>query len=146
MKIENLTIEEFTTPAPVTVQPQVAVEDAFTLMQRAKVHHLPVESNGEILGIVSDRDLRPFLNRNWSRCITVSDVMSAMPLSVPYSLPIGDAAFLMAKNKIGSLLVNDENGELCGIFTITDALNALVELTMPGARKGLEHDYEEDRN
>jgi len=141
MKLENLTIEEFTTPAPVIVQPQVAVEDAFTLMQRAKVHHLPVEFQGAIVGIISDRDLRPFLNRHWSRCIMVSDVMSAMPLAVPASLPIGDAAFLMAKNKIGSLLVNDENGELSGIFTTTDVLNALVELTMPEARRSLEQDY-----
>ncbi|MBY0515748.1 MAG: CBS domain-containing protein [Bacteriovoracaceae bacterium] len=137
MNLERLTIEEFTSPAPMVIHPKTGVDDVFHLMQQAKVRHLPVQVNGEIVGIVSDRDLRPFLNRNWSICILVEDVMQRSVLSVPETMAMGDAAFLMAKNKVGSLLVVDDRGEVSGIFTTTDALNALVEITLPEAREQL---------
>ncbi len=133
MDLTRLTIEEFTSPMPVTTHPRMSVEEAFGLMQRAKVRHLPVIRADEVVGVVSDRDLRPFLNRNWSICICVEDVMQKSVLSVPETMSMGDAAFLMAKNKVGSLLVLDDNGDLSGIFTTTDALNALVEMTLPEA-------------
>lgn len=136
MNLSELTIEEFTSPAPMIVQTGTGVEEAFSLMVQANVRHLPVLKSGEVVGIVSDRDLRPFLNRNWSICLCVDDVMQRSVVSVPETLPMGDAAFLMAKNKIGSLLVIDDNGDLSGIFTTTDALNALVEILLPEAGEG----------
>ena len=145
MNLTQLTIEEFTSPAPMIVHPGTGVEEAFRLMQRANVRHLPVQLQGEVIGIVSDRDLRPFLDRNWSICITVADVMQRSVLSVPETLPIGDAAFLMAKNKVGSLLVVDDNGHLSGIFTTTDALNVLVEITLPEAGRELRENFLEEQ-
>ncbi len=145
MNLNELTIEEFTSPAPMIVHPGTGVDEAFSLMQRANVRHLPVELEGEVVGIVSDRDLRPFLHRNWSICITVTDVMQRSVLSVPETLPLGDAAFLMSKNKVGSLLVVDDNGKLSGIFTTTDALNVLVELMLPEAGRELRERFLEEQ-
>jgi acetoin utilization protein AcuB len=145
MNLSELTIEEFTSHAPMIVHPGTGVDEAFQLMQRAKVRHLPVELQGEVVGIVSDRDLRPFLNRNWSICISVADVMQRSVLSVPETLPIGDAAFLMANNKVGSLLVVDDNGNLSGIFTTTDALNVLVEIMLPEAGRELRERFLEEQ-
>lgn len=145
MNLSELTIEEFTSPAPMVVQSGTGVDEAFSLMQLAKVRHLPVQLKGDVIGILSDRDLRPFLNRNWSLNITVDDVMQRSVLSVPETLPMGDAAFLMAKNRVGSLLVVDDNGNLSGIFTTTDALNALVEIMLPEAGQELREKFSEEQ-
>lgn len=39
-----------------------------------------------------------------------------------------EAAYEMSLNKIGSMVVVDDHGEVFGIFTTTDALNALIEI------------------
>ena len=41
-----------------------------------------------------------------------------------------------ASGRIGSVIVNEDDGEFLGIFTVTDALNALIEIS----RAGREHD------
>lgn len=128
MNIAEITVEEFTSPAPVTIPPGARVEDAFELMRRAEVRHLPVEDKGAIVGIISDRDLRPFLARGWGTPITVDLVMQTSVVGVNLNTPLCEAAFVMAHNKVGSLLVMDDASEVVGIFTTVDALNALIEL------------------
>ncbi|HOM14314.1 MAG TPA: CBS domain-containing protein, partial [Rubrivivax sp.] len=51
------------------------------------------------------------------------------PLTVNAAAPLDEVAYAMSERKVGSAIVNDENGEFLGIFTATDALNALIELT-----------------
>ena len=50
------------------------------------------------------------------------------PLTVSSEMPLDEVAFEMSTRKVGSVIVNDENDELLGIFTVTDALNALIEI------------------
>ena len=45
------------TPDPMTVAPDVPTEDALKLMLANNFRHLPVLENGDIIGIVSIRDL-----------------------------------------------------------------------------------------
>lgn len=122
-------VDDFTTPAPIVVGPATTIAEAFAIMEEAHVRHLPVMDDGEISGIVSDRDLRLYLGRTWGQKLTIGEVMHSAPMGVPAGTPLGEAAYVMAKYKVGSLLVYDMQGKLVGIFTDTDALNALVELT-----------------
>jgi acetoin utilization protein AcuB len=125
----DLTIDDFTTPFPVMVGPASTIVEAFTIMQEEGIRHLPVVDDGQVVGVVSDRDLRIYIGKEWSRRMTVGEIMQRSPMGVPVGTPLGEAAFLMASYKLGSLLVYDEQERLDGIFTDTDALNALVELT-----------------
>ena len=50
------------------------------------------------------------------------------PESVQAGSLLSEAVFKMSEHMIGSLLVLDEEGKLDGIFTSTDALNALIEV------------------
>ena len=54
--------------------------------------------------------------------------MAEHPLTVSASLPLDEVAYAMSERRVGSAIVNDEKGELLGIFTATDALNALIEI------------------
>ncbi|HEX5954088.1 MAG TPA: CBS domain-containing protein, partial [Rhodanobacteraceae bacterium] len=56
------------------------------------------------------------------------DIMATDPISVLADTPLDEVAFDMSERKIGSVLVYEESGEYLGIFTVTDALNALIEI------------------
>lgn len=50
-------IAEIMTPKPETIGPKASVMDALQRMQEGGFRHLPVEESGEIIGMVSIRDI-----------------------------------------------------------------------------------------
>ncbi|CBL46115.1 Hypothetical protein HDN1F_25320 [gamma proteobacterium HdN1] len=126
----NVPVEEFTTPDPVTATEAMSVTELKSLMAQHGIRHLPVLRAGEVVGIVSDRDVRVAsgLSAEHSLQIQATDIMAKTPLTVSANTPLDKAAFLMSEQKVGSVLVNDERGQFLGIFTVTDALNALIEI------------------
>ena len=61
--------------------------------------------------------------------------MATDPVAVLANAPLDEVALLMSERKIGSVIVNGEEGEFRGIFTLTDALNALVEISRTARRR-----------
>ncbi len=105
------------------------VEDIMTL---GRVRHMPVVRGGELVGVLSERDLlRASLSevgsygadarRAFLHAIEIEQVMSAPPITVDPAAPVTDAAQLMAEHKIGCLPVVEE-GALRGLVTETDVL------------------------
>lgn len=130
MESLNLPVEEFTTPNPITVQAEAGVDELKMVMKENGVRHIPVLSENKVVGIISERDLRLISGltiREMSH-VRAADIMVPNPVTVSSSSSLDEVAFEMSKGKIGSVLVNDENDEFLGIFTVTDALNALIEL------------------
>ncbi|OFZ31391.1 MAG: histidine kinase [Bdellovibrionales bacterium RIFCSPHIGHO2_01_FULL_40_29] len=130
MKKLKLPVEEFTTPNPVTAVENTALDDLENLMTVHGVRHIPITRDGLIVGIVSDRDLRVAgaLSMREKMLVLAKDIMVSNPVTVNSGASLDDVAFQMSKNKIGSVIVNDESDEFFGIFTSTDALNALIEI------------------
>jgi len=130
----NLPIEEFTTPNPVTATESMSIEELRRLMREHGVRHLPVVRDGKVVGVVSDRDVRVAqgLSAEHSIQVCAADIMATDPVMVKASAPIEEVAYAMSDKKIGSVLVNEDNGEFRGIFTVTDALNALIEISRSG--------------
>lgn len=126
----RLPVEEFTTPNPVTALEDSTLEQLTDLMKKNGIRHLPVVKDTRVVGIVSDRDLRVAsgLSKNQKNIVVARDIMSADPVAVSSGMPLDEVAFQMSEQKIGSVIVNDESDEFLGIFTVTDALNALIEI------------------
>ncbi|MBW7930980.1 MAG: CBS domain-containing protein [Gammaproteobacteria bacterium] len=124
-------VEEFTTPNPVTATEGQSIDELRQLMQQTGVRHLPILRDGKVVGLVSDRDLRVAqgLSDEHKFQVCAADIMSTDPVSVSSSAPLDEVAYTMSERKIGSVLVNEENGDFLGIFTVTDALNALIEIS-----------------
>lgn len=124
----NVAVEEYTSPILVTIDPSANLDEALELMQENGIRHLPVVRDEKVLGIVSERDLLLHVGKNWTPMMKVGDVMSTNLLSVHLNDTLGDVAYQLSSQKVGSAIVLDDNEDLYGIFTTTDALNALVEI------------------
>lgn len=131
MKIEEIKVEEYTSPAVVTIASTEDLDRALELFQEHGIRHLPVTVNGEIGGIISERDVLTHIGKDWSKMVKVEDIMSTSVLTVHKNDSLGHVAYQLSSQKVGSALVLDDEGELYGIFTTTDALNALVEIFYP---------------
>jgi acetoin utilization protein AcuB len=101
----------------ITIPPELPIVEALNLMKREKIRRTPVEKDGRLLGIVSDKDLlnaSPSLAASLSvwemnyllSKVTVREVMTKNVLTVSEDTPIEEAARIMADNKIGGLPVD----------------------------------------
>lgn len=130
----RLPVEEFTTPDPITATEDMTLEDLRKLLHKYGVRHLPVARDHTVVGIISDRDVRILAGLTAAEKFHVraGDVMVPDPLTVSATTPLDEVAYAMSDKKVGSAIVNDEDGKFLGIFTATDALNALIEIIRSG--------------
>jgi acetoin utilization protein AcuB len=126
----NVTVEEFTTPEPITATEDMLIEDLQRLMSEHGIRHLPVVRDETVVGVISDRDLRLVAGLSYAERfqVTAGDLMAPEPLIVQATARLDEAAYAMSQRKVSSAIVVDGDGKLVGIFTATDALNALIEI------------------
>jgi IMP dehydrogenase len=103
---------------PVTVRPDSTLRDAQQAMLSHRISGLPVVVDGQLVGILTDRDLR--FERNLAR--PVSEVMTPQDRLVTCrpGTDLERAKDLMAAHKIEKLLVIGEDGGLEGLITFKD--------------------------
>ncbi len=132
----RMRVEEFTTPDPITVVEATPIEELQALMAEHGVRHLPVLRDGEVVGVISERDVRLVhgLSLDERRQIRAQDLMADEPFIVHASALLDEVAMEMVGRRVGSAIVRDGDGDFLGIFTLTDALNALIEIVRNEAR------------
>ena len=130
-------VRDLVSRPPITVPPETPVTEARGLMARERIRHLLVIDNQQLLGIVTDRDIRLNLPSQatslsvWEinhllATLTVRRVMTASVITVGPDREAHEAARLMLEHKIGALPVVD-GGRLIGIVTETDLLRAFIK-------------------
>jgi len=110
---------------PVTVTAEDLLIQARLKMQRGGFRRLPVVSDGQLVGIITDRDTREhagYLDRT-----EVKAAMSKKPITVTPATTLETAAQILLKRKIGGLPVV-ENGRLVGMITTSDVLQAFLDV------------------
>ncbi|MCC6026572.1 MAG: CBS domain-containing protein [Caldimicrobium sp.] len=121
MKVRNWMITDL-----ITVGPKDTVESAIQIMQQHSIRHLPVVEDNKLVGLVTESSLRPYLSPEKLR-LPLREVMIINPITIDPEASIDEAARLIYKYKIGGLPVVSQ-GKLVGIITITDILEAFIEL------------------
>lgn len=128
MKKVQVPVSEFTTEDLELVDANTSIIEVYKMMKERGVRHLPVVDGDKAVGIISDRDVRFCSHMDGAAYLTAREIMTPDPVAVSKNTSLGRVAYEMSNRKLGSVLVFDDNGALYGIFTTTDALNALVEI------------------
>jgi acetoin utilization protein AcuB len=116
----------------ITLSPTTTLGEAVEILKRHRVRHFPVVVEEEVVGIVSDRDLRdacpsilePFPDRN-ILTVPVQNIMNRNVITVHPHDFIEEAGYLMQKNRIGCVPVV-RNKKLVGILSQGDVLHTLI--------------------
>jgi len=131
-------VEKWMTKDVITVRPHEKIIDAFELMQGRGIRHLPVIEDGELKGLVTDRDIRLALipsplstpeDRMYhlGALERVDEIMATDLITVAPNTTIEEAAKLIATYKIGAVPVVVQ-GTLVGILTEGDILCVFIEM------------------
>lgn len=112
------------TPNPDTVTPEDRLVTAQEKMAKGKFRHLPVMQDGSVVGILTDRDMQPYVGLE-DRTL-VNTAMVAHPLTVTSATPVEDAAKRMLAKQVRGLPVV-EGKKLVGIITTSDIMQALLD-------------------
>jgi len=131
-------IEKFMSTTPHTINQEVTVKNALIMMKEYQVRHLPVEKSGELVGLVSDRDIKLASSFSNNGEMTIADVMTLDPYTVSPHASVDEVVLNMAEHKYGCAVVKQENGKIVGIFTANDGLRVLGEV-LKGNFKPIQH-------
>lgn len=122
----------------VTVDAAAHLDVAEELMRMDRIRHLPVVSDGRLVGLVSQRDLfraalssaiahSPQDEQTWLARIPVRHAMTREVLSAHPDADVRHAVEMMLRERVGCLPVVEE-GRLVGLLSETDCLRCLAEL------------------
>jgi len=134
-------ISRFMIKEPLTATSDLSLPEARRLLNENHFRHLPVvDGQGQLVGMITDRDLRsayPSSVLTESERIavyervekaTVADIMSVDCISLTPDSTLDDALLLFDREGVGALPVL-EDGRVVGIFSSRDLLAAYKELS-----------------
>jgi acetoin utilization protein AcuB len=122
-------IADLMTRQPWTVQIDDSLAVARRMIAERDIHHLPVLESGEVVGMVTERELAHAAGRIG----TVSDAMTPVRCVAPET-PLDEVLELMATEHRDAIVITS-NGAVEGIFTSSDAVRVLLELVRRRARR-----------
>jgi CBS domain-containing protein len=132
--------------SPVTSLPSSArLLEAGLLLRAGRIRHIPIIDDGQLVGILSDRDIQRCTPSMLTRVTAdeyngifentpVARVMTRDPQHISPDASLHEAAALLRAGKLGCLPVV-ENGLVVGIITKDDMLGALIRLLEDASAK-----------
>jgi acetoin utilization protein AcuB len=121
------TIDKVMTTMPHTVGKTIPLSKALDVMREHRIRHLPVQEGGQLVGVLTDRDVKLASSFTGANELIVEDAMTPDPFFVTPHTPVDRVAEEMGAHKIGCAIIRQDNGKIVGIFTATDALRFLSE-------------------
>ena len=129
MAQSEIRMRDCMSPAAHTVGKSQTVAFAAELMRKHSLRHLPVLHGGEVLGLVSERDvsLLSAIDGVNAEELTVEDAMTMEPYAVKPDAKLAEVLHEMAEHKYGAAIVMEGN-HIEGIFTSSDAMRVLADV------------------
>ncbi|MBW1689632.1 MAG: IMP dehydrogenase [Deltaproteobacteria bacterium] len=102
---------------PITIDPNQRISEVLGIMKKYRISGVPVVKGGNLMGIITNRDLRFETNLDKK----VEEVMTKENLAtVPVGTTLEESKAILHQRRIEKLLVVDEAGKLQGLITIKD--------------------------
>ena len=135
-------VEQWMNRDVVTLGPDDSFRTAMHLIRQKGIRHLPVVEGKRLVGILTDRDLRQTSPSGATSLsihelhyilekLTVREIMTKQVVTIRPDQTVEEAALLLLGHRIGGLPVV-RDGELAGIITETDLLQAFLQLRGKG--------------
>jgi acetoin utilization protein AcuB len=142
--ITKTKVRDWMTPNPITIDAEATVVEAIHTLKEKNVRRLPVMKNGKLVGIVTERMLLSFSPGKSTSLDTwelhyllartpVTEAIDPRPHTVTPDTELADAAQLIRDRKLNGVTVVNEHGDLVGILTTTNALEALIHFAKEAA-------------
>ena len=136
--IHNEFVSSIMTEDVISTGPELKIAEVLELFSDHGIHHLPVVSDGELIGIVSSTDIMEYglseladennhTEYNPVDETLVSQVMKTDLITVGSGTTVFEVSELLAKNDIHSIPVVDESNILEGIVTSRDLIQYLLD-------------------
>lgn len=128
-RLASTTLAEVMTINPITITKSVTPAEAFAAMRENGIRHLPVLEEGQLVGLLSQRDLyhKEALHGGRDGYCTVGGAMVRDTYVVAPGDCVGPVVQKMAERRYGCAIVVDRE-RVVGIFTATDALALLATM------------------
>jgi len=129
-------VVDLMTVDPLTVTAAETVGKADELMAENNIRQIPVVNGRELVGIVTDRDVRAYLSdalladpgaREHALKTPIGDMMTTEPLSIAPDDDLKDAVEMLIEQKFGAIPVVDAAEGLVGIVSYVDVLRIYLE-------------------
>ncbi|MBX9767409.1 MAG: CBS domain-containing protein [Bdellovibrionales bacterium] len=123
------TVQKYMTTLPKSIGYDQPIVKAQQFMKELGLRHLPVLKGGELVGVLTDRDINLVLQFKDVDPLKmrVEEAYTPEPYFTSPTALLSEVVAHMAEKKYGCALIVD-NGKLVGIFTEVDAYKALSEL------------------
>ncbi|GAB3370378.1 CBS domain-containing protein [Spongiibacter taiwanensis] len=129
-------VEEVMTRKLVTVEPDDNLGLARDIFQRTGFHHLLVQEEGKLLGVVSDRDLLRAISPHIGTLAEterdlatlnkkIHQVMTRKLVTLPPDAQLADAVAAINRHPISCIPICNHKGEAIGIVTWRDLLREM---------------------
>jgi acetoin utilization protein AcuB len=134
-KFSWMKVIDVMTRDPITLSPTETVGQADELMTQNKFRQIPIVMNKELVGIVTDRDIRSFLSgsllasphdRDRAYNTRIREIMTSEPITVSPEDDLQEVIELLIEEKMGGIPVVDDNEGLVGIVTYVDVLRCFL--------------------
>jgi acetoin utilization protein AcuB len=131
-------VQDAMTSTVVSASPEQTLRDAIELLRRQRIRHLPVTDNQQLVGIVTDRDVKratPSVLTGVGKeaydaalvAIKIGQFMTRDPITISRRSPLKRAVEIFINTRVGALPVV-ENGQLVGILSDVDILRVAYNL------------------
>ena len=125
---------------PITIERTASLADAHRVMRQYQIRHLPVIEQGNLVGVVTQRDLNLFeaVDETDVESSRVDEAMTVHPFIVTSDAALDEVLDIMADHKYSSVIVMGHAG-VEGIFTAADACRVFAEMLRDQAGMSAEH-------
>ena len=124
------TVKRVMTAFPFSIRPGAPLPQAIDFMRSHSIRHLPVMEDDEIIGMLSDRDIKLVLGPDFAYPdpdkLTAGDVMQSKCYVVDLNERLDNVLSYMAEHHIGCAAVT-RHGKLAGMFTTSDACSSFAD-------------------
>ena len=102
---------------PITINPEQEIFEVLNIMKKYRISGVPVVKKGNLVGIITNRDLRfeTNLDRKIGEVMTKDNLATA-----PVGITLEESKKILHKRRVEKLLVVDDAGKLKGLITIKD--------------------------